>query len=62
MRYHLEFSWQSVPVHRRVDREVNRLCRNREVDLSLQRRELDDIDRKLRGLIEAVAEDQREAR
>ena len=37
-------------------REVNRLSRNREVDLGLQRRELDDVNRKLRGLIEAIAE------
>jgi site-specific DNA recombinase len=37
-------------------REVNRLSRDREVDLGLQRRELDDVNRKLRGLIEAIAE------
>jgi site-specific DNA recombinase len=37
-------------------REVNRLSRNREVDLGLQRRELDEVNRKLRGLIDAIAE------
>jgi site-specific DNA recombinase len=37
-------------------REVNRLSRDREVDLGLQRRELDDVNRKLRGLIDAIAE------
>ena len=37
-------------------REVNRLSRSREADLGLQRRELDDVNRKLRGLIEAIAE------
>jgi len=37
-------------------REVNRLSRNQEVDLGLQRRELEDVNRKLRGLIEAIAE------
>jgi site-specific DNA recombinase len=37
-------------------REVNRLSRDREADLGLQRRELDDVNRKLRGLIEAIAE------
>src|SRR5262249_37468562 len=37
-------------------REVNRLSREREADLGLQRRELDEVSRKLRGLIEAIAE------
>ena len=37
-------------------REVNRLNRDREIDQGLQRRELDDVSRKLRGLIEAIAE------
>ncbi len=37
-------------------REVNRQSRNREVDQGLQQREFDDVSRKLRGLIEAIAE------
>ena len=37
-------------------REVNRLSREREADLGLQRRELEEVSRKLRGLIEAIAE------
>ena len=37
-------------------REVNRLSLNREVDLGRRRRELEDVNRKLRGLIEAIAE------
>jgi hypothetical protein len=37
-------------------REVNRLSRNREIDSGLQRRELEEVNRKLRGLIEAIAE------
>jgi DNA invertase Pin-like site-specific DNA recombinase len=37
-------------------REVNRLSRKREIDSGLQRRELEEVNRKLRGLIEAIAE------
>src|SRR5882724_9729589 len=37
-------------------REVNRQSRNREADQGLQQREFDDVNRKLRGLIEAIAE------
>jgi len=37
-------------------REVNRFSRDREVDLGLQRRELEEVNRKLAGLIEAIAE------
>src|SRR5262249_13514170 len=37
-------------------REVNRLSREREADLGLQRRELEEVRRKLRGLIDAIAE------
>jgi DNA invertase Pin-like site-specific DNA recombinase len=37
-------------------REVNRQSRNREADHGLQQRELDDVNRKLRGMIEAIAE------
>ena len=37
-------------------REVNRQQPHREVDLGLQRRELDEVNRKLRGLIEAIAD------
>ena len=35
---------------------MNRLSREREVDLGLQRRELNEVNRKLRGLIEAIAD------
>jgi len=37
-------------------REVNRFSRDREVNLGLQRRELEEVNRKLAGLIEAIAE------
>jgi site-specific DNA recombinase len=37
-------------------REVNRQSRDREAVQGLQQRELDDVSRKLRGLIEAIAE------
>src|SRR5215472_384331 len=37
-------------------REVNRFSRDREVDLGLQRRELEEVNRKLGGLIDAIAE------
>ena len=35
---------------------MNRLSRSRGVDLGLQRRELEEVNCKLRGLIEAMAE------
>jgi hypothetical protein len=37
-------------------REVNRQSRNREADQGLQQRDLDDVNRKLRRVIEAIAE------